>query len=230
VRYFSLRVWLSAVAVLLVSGAIYRVAASRLELVIGSPITLPVPLSEIPTTIGSWKGVDVPISESVQRVAGNDDFINRQYIDDSTGNWASIYVAYSANPRTMVGHRPRKCYVGAGWIHDSTDKIQMTSGFGRLIPCLRHRFHKPAGDIEDIVVVNFYVINGKLASDEEGFSGISWRKPNLNGDPARYVAQIQISSKLENSVQAAANGIVERILDFLPDENGYVRSFGIADD
>jgi len=40
----------------------------------------------------------------------------------------------------------------------------------------------------------------------------------------RYVAQVQISSVLENSVRTVAKDMTDLILDFLPDENGKVKA------
>jgi len=75
---------------------------------------------------------------------------------------------------------------------------------------------------EQIVVLNFYILNGRITADEKDFSGLLDRRPNIAGDPARYVAQVQISSVLENSIRTAAEEITELILDFLPDRNGKV--------
>ena len=74
--------------------------------------------------------------------------------------------------------------------------------------------------------MSFYVLNGRLTADEDDFAGIFGRRPNISGDPARYVAQIQISSVLENSVRKMAKDITGLVLDFLPDENGNVRTSG----
>ena len=46
----------------------------------------------------------------------------------------------------------------------------------------------------------------------------------MEGDPAKYVAQVQISSFLENDVREAAADLVDRILYYLPDETGLVRA------
>ena len=216
--------WLLAVIVLLSAGAVYRVTASRLELAVETPITLPVPLSAFPMQIGNWIGRDVPIPENIQRVAQNDDFLNRLYINKSKNQWANVYIAYSARPRTMVGHTPQACYVGGGWVRDSTQPSEIISYAGRNIPCLIHRFHRPAPETNEIVVLNFYILNGQLTNDESGFTGVGWRTPNIAGSAARYVAHVQISSVLENSVRTAAKEMTDLILDFFPDQNGRVRA------
>ena len=216
---------------LLVSAGItYRVLASRLKLVLDTPITLPVPLNNFPLQIGNWAGKDLPIPTTTREYMERnfaDDFVSRQYINSVTRAWADVYVVYcSSRPGGILGHRPRVCYFGHGWIHDSTEHSHIISRAGRQIPCLIHRFHKPAPTYEQIVVLNFYILNGQITTVENSFSGLLGRRPNIAGDPARYVAQVQISSVLENSVRTAAKDMTDLILDFLPNRNGDVRAAG----
>jgi hypothetical protein len=89
---------------------------------------------------------------------------------------------------------------------------------------LIHRFHKPAPAYDQTVVLNFYILNGQITTDEDSFSGLFGRRPNIAGNPARYVAQVQISSVLEDSIRTTAKDITGLILDFFPDENGKVRA------
>ncbi|UCC99096.1 MAG: exosortase-associated EpsI family protein [Phycisphaerales bacterium] len=216
--------WILALLLLVSGGVTYRILASRLKLVVGTPIKLPVPLEAFPRQVGQWVGQDVPIPANIQRVAGNDASLNRLYRNETSNQWANVYIAYTAHPRTMLGHRPQICYVAGGWVHDGTQPATVTSGAGREIPCLVHRFHRPSPETEETVVFNFYIVNGQLTSDESVFSGVGWRTPNIGGDPARYVTQVQIGSILENSIRAAAKDITELILDFFPDEQGRVRA------
>jgi hypothetical protein len=223
--YFA---WIIAVLLLICSGITYRVLASRLKLVVETPVELPIPLSAFPEQVGDWVGEDVPIPPNIQRAAKNDAFLNRLFMNKSNNQWANIYIAYTAHPRTMLGHRPQICYVAGGWVHESTESTSVTSNSGREFPCLLHRFHRPYPETEQTVVLNFYIVNGQLTSDERVFSGVGWRSPNINGDPARYVTQVQISSVFENSIRAAARDIAELVLDFFPDENGRVRALEYA--
>ncbi|MFC1739225.1 exosortase-associated EpsI family protein, partial [Planctomycetota bacterium] len=119
-----------SLVLLILSGIVYRVLASRLKLIVETPIELPVPLSAFPAQIDPWVGKEVPIPLNIQRVAGNDDFLNRLYINKLNNEWINVYIAYSARPRTMLGHRPQVCYVGGGWIHDSTEISEVVSNFG----------------------------------------------------------------------------------------------------
>jgi hypothetical protein len=214
----------AAIAVMLVCGTTYRALAERVNRIASQPIRLPLPLASIATDIGRWSGKDVPLSESVIKTAANDDYVNRLYLDESQRQWANLYIAYSARPRTMLGHRPDICYVGAGWVLDSTDKTSFDSKRGLRVPCLLHRLHRPGPLRDEIVVLNFYIVNGVTSNDEELFSGVQWRTPNIEGNIARYVAQVQISSVVENTARSAATEFTDSILDFLPDRQGVVRA------
>jgi hypothetical protein len=220
----ALFVWILAFLLLIFAGITYRVLASHLKVIVSTPVTLPVPLSAFPEQIGNWVGQDVEIPPNIRRVAGNDASLNRLYKNTLNNQWANMYIAYTARPRTMLDHRPRICYVGGGWAHDDTQSTKITSNTGREFPCLIHRFHRPAPEHEATVVLNFYIVNGQITTNESVFSGLGWRTPNIAGDPARYVAQVQMSSVLENSVRIATVDMIEPILDFLPDENGKVQA------
>ncbi len=219
-----LGVLILVVLLLVSSGITYRVLASRLKLVVDTPVELPVPLSAFPKQIGHWTGEDVQIPPNIQRAARNDAFMNRLFVNKLSKQRANVYIAYTAHPRTMLGHRPQVCYVAGGWVHEGTEFTNVTSSTGRKLPCLLHRFHRPSPETEETVVLNFYIVNGRLTSDERVFSGVGFRTPNIDGDPARYVTQVQISSVFENSVRSAAKDIAELVLDFFPDESGKVRA------
>lgn len=221
-------VWVLAVLLLVSSGIAYRVLASRLQIVLDTPIDLPIPLSGFPSEIRNWQGTDLTIpattKEYMERHFAND-FLSRRYINAATNAWADVYIVYcSSRPGGILGHRPRVCYTGGGWVHDGTEESQFISTSGRQIPCLVHRFHKPAPAYQQTVVLNFYILNGQITTEEDDFSSPFGRRPNVEGDPARYVAQVQISSILENSIRSAAEDMTDLILDFLPEKNGKVRA------
>ena len=226
-------VWILAVVLLVSAGITYRILASGLERVVSRTIKLPVPLSYFPLKVGNWSGKDMAIpSTTLEYMKKNfaDDYLSRRYINSFTNDFADLYVVYcSSRPGGILGHRPRVCYTGYGWIHDSTQTQQFISRAGQRIPYLIHRFHRPAPMNDQIVVLNFYVLNGKLTADEKDFSGLLGRKLNIAGDLAQYVAQVQISSLLENSVRVMAKDVVDLILDYLPDQDGEVRAVNYND-
>lgn len=220
-------VWASTIILLVLSGVAYRVLASRLQLVTETPIRLPLPLSVFPSKIGNWTGTDLIIPTTTKEYMEKnfaDDFISRRYINSSGNTWADVYIVYcSSRPGGILGHRPGVCYPAHGWIHDTTKRSQFISRTGRKMPCLINLFHKPAPTYEQTVVLNFYILNGQITTDESDFSGPFGRRPNIAGDPARYVAQVQISSVLEISIRLAAENLTDLILDFLPDRSSQIR-------
>ena len=221
-------IWILAVLLLVSSGVTYRLLASRFELLFDTPISLPVPLSALPAQIGNWVGTDLTIPNITKEYMEKnfaDDFLSRRYINAATQAWADVYIVYcSSRPGGILGHQPRVCYPAHDWVHDSTEPSQFISRTGRQISCLIHRFHKTAPTHSQTVILNFYILNGQITVDENGFSGPWGRRPNIAGDPARYVAQVQISSVLENSVRTMAKDMTDLVLDFFPDENGRVRA------
>jgi hypothetical protein len=217
-------VWISAFILVAIFGLAYRVLASHLKLIAQNPVVLPVSLSNYPLKIGHWSGKDVPIPPNIQRAAANDDFVNRLYVNETNNEWANLYIAYTARPRTMLGHRPQVCYPAGGWVHDSSKEIKVVSKLGTEITCLIHRFHMPEPQYEERVVLNYYVVNGQLTADESVFSGVGWRTPNIAGNPARYVAQVQLSSVLESYALAVVADTADLILDYFPDKTGQVRA------
>ncbi|MFQ5770396.1 MAG: exosortase-associated EpsI family protein [bacterium] len=225
-------VWSLAVLLLISAGITYRLLASHLKLVVNTPIKLPVPLGTLPLQIRNWNGTDLSIPSTTRKYMEShfaDDFLSRRYISATDNAWADVYIVYcSSRPGGMLGHQPRVCYPGFGWIYDGTELTHFVSRAGRHVPCLIHRFHKPAPTHQQTVVLNFYILNGQTTADEKDFSGLLGRRPNIARDPARYVAQVQISSVLENSVRTAAKDTTDLILDFLPDENGEVRAINYA--
>ena len=214
----------AALFVLCGTGAIYRLFVSEMKIAVNTHIRLPLPLNMIPQQIGGWTGTDVPITETVQEAAGNDDFLSRLYVDRQTKQSANIYLGYSARPRTMIGHRPDVCYRASGWINEGREDKKFTSISGRQIPCLIHRFSRPPPESGEVFVLNYYVVNGQITTKEGDFSGFGWRTPNINGNLALYAAQIQISSTSEKSSLDLAYDITDVLLAFLPDESGHVKA------
>ena len=221
-----------AVLLLMVAGVVYRLSASRLNRVLNSAIRLPVPLASMPKQLGSWVGQELSIPATVEEYMRDnfaDDYVSRRYVNDSAGMWIDLYVVYCASrPGSLLGHKPRVCYPNSGWIHDGSTESHIVSSSGRHVDCLIHRFHKPTPSYQETVVLNFYVLDGQISVRESEFSSLFDRRPNLENNPARYVAQVQISSVQEHSVTSGASDFADMILAFLPDENGRVYAYEYA--
>ena len=219
-----------AILLLVSTGIAYRVSAHKLKVLGNEPVALPVPLSGFPIRIGNWIGSEMPIPATTREYMERnyaDDYFSRRYVNSADNAWVGVYVVYcSTRPGGILGHRTSVCYPANGWLHESTETSQFASQDGRQIDCLVQRFRQPAPAIGEVVVLSFYIRNGRTTATESDSSGLLGRKFNIARDPSRYVAQVQISSVLESSVRKAAQDITDFVLDFLPDENGKVRTTG----
>ncbi|MCC6360763.1 MAG: EpsI family protein [Phycisphaerales bacterium] len=200
-----------AVLLLLLGGVAYRAAVAVFGSEALEKIALPTPLSALPLTLGEWQGVEVPVSEGVQRVAGNDDFLSRTYRRALTGQSVSVYVGYTARPRTMLQHRPTVCYPSAGFSHLYTRNVSLDESHGLV--GMVHSFLKSDLVETRAIVLNYYVLAGAYTIDEKSFWSVAWRTPNLSGDFGRYVAQVQVMAPIVTSEEAAVEAVKSFALD-----------------
>jgi EpsI family protein len=203
---------LAAALLLLLSDRGYQVLEQRFSAFAGMQVMPKIPFEYFPRSIGGWEGQDVPISETVLKIAANDDYVCRRYYHAEKQLSASLYIAYTGQPQRMLGHRPQVCYVGSGWTHDGSRQEGLTTPEGRELDVLVHRFSKKGLAEQHIWVLNYYVVNGLVTSDHGAFSGLKWRRPQVRNGRAGYVAQVQISSTSEQ----AASALSDQILFHLP--------------
>jgi EpsI family protein len=206
-------------AALVGSGLVYRHYAEQWQRLLAQPVKLPTPLKAFPMQVGDWQGRDVEMSEAVKKIAGNDDYISRAYVNSKTGQTVYLYVAFSGRPRNMRGHRPQVCYKGAGWNNTASDRVAVDLADGRRMEAMIHRFDRVTPSRQAVAVLNYYVVNGQVTLTEEAFTSLGFRTPNLSGDLARYVAQVQISGEQDSAILAAARDLCGPLGRFLPGPN-----------
>jgi hypothetical protein len=131
-----------------------------------------------------------------------------------------LYIAFSSRPSTMRGHKPEICYPGSGWIHDSTDNQEVLVDSGGKLTCKIHRFRKPFPQTGNAVVLNYYILDGRLVTNEDEFSSLRYRMVKNSLQAQRYVTQVQISSSMANSVISAASEFSDLIFEFFPETTG----------
>jgi hypothetical protein len=213
------------VIALLAVGIGQRWLRRAMEASAATPVLLERPLASLPLHVGSWEGVDVPMDARVVERAANDDFVNRRYVDLANNRFVDLFVAYTASPATMLGHRPDRCYPANGWRVEEVKLEVLQRNDGGELRCLIHRFSREGDQNEGLVVLNYYVLQGQYTTDADEFSGPRWRRPNLAGDSGFYVAQVQVvhpvylaslAERGETNVKEFAAEVAEYIEELLP--------------
>jgi EpsI family protein len=76
------------------------------------------PLSELPLTLGDWRGrVEPPFEPAIVQVLGVDDYTLRSYRPEAAGPRVGLYIGYHEEQRQGdTIHSPLNCLPGAGWI------------------------------------------------------------------------------------------------------------------
>jgi len=98
------------------------------------------PLSGLPTTIGSRTAVEVEIPDEDLQVLGKGEFLDRDYVPDFQGRGASpgdradidLFIAYFPTQRSGQSiHSPQHCLPGAGWVFESANVAVLTDSAGK---------------------------------------------------------------------------------------------------
>ncbi len=223
------RLGMGLVVLLVIAGGVaQRSFSGWVQAALDAPVQLDPPLRSLAHEIGDWRGEDIEMREAVLKIAGNDDYVNRAYTHAATRRQVSLYVGYTARPRTMLRHRPGVCYPSAGWTPADPSEQTLTLPDGRSLPVRVQTFFKPGLREARVVVLNYYVLAGVPTIDEHSFWSLGWRTPNLARDASRYVAQVQVTAVVGVGGDEAAERLCEEfavaagpeILALLPAING----------
>jgi hypothetical protein len=77
----------------------------------------PFPLAQLPRAAGTWQAgenSETQLNPDVARIAGSTDHVVRNYLDEKTGEQASILVLYGL-AATVFAHTPEVCYPASGY-------------------------------------------------------------------------------------------------------------------
>jgi exosortase len=186
----------ATVAVMVMAGVGHRVLAARIDAALGQSLAPRWPLATLPLQIDDWQGRDVLLDENVRRIAGDDDFVNRQYVNGTSGRTIGLYVGYMGRPRSHMAHRPDVCYPAHGLHEESRQLVSVPVQNGAAVPGLLYEFAGPqAGGVRDLVLVT-YVINGRYVNDVAAANDVNSRGIGLGAArQAAYVARIQLSMR-----------------------------------
>jgi EpsI family protein len=95
------------------------------------------PLREMPTTLETRVGTDIPIDQESLQILGKGDFLNRIYKKQSATNpgdaaEVGLWIAYFATQRSGQSiHSPQNCLPGAGWTFQSSGTTTFTDSAGK---------------------------------------------------------------------------------------------------
>lgn len=90
-------------------------------------------LNALPFEIANWRGRDIPVEETVERMLRADHNVQRTYVD-SVGGVVWLYVGYYGTDRGgRSEHSPFVCYPAAGWdVQESATRVVAVPGGGKV--------------------------------------------------------------------------------------------------
>lgn len=178
----------AAMLLLLSGGVAFRGLSDYLTRPVDS---MPLPagtLDRIPFDIGGWVGKDVALDEQVIQATDTDALINRHYVASGGNGSVGLYVAYGIHGRDLAPHRPEVCYPGSGWTLIRTDDVLLKRPDGVGLECRVLTFSRGGLDNQNIVVVNYYIVDGVPSPSVE----LLRSKLSRGSAGIRYMAQVQL--------------------------------------
>jgi EpsI family protein len=202
---------LTLVAVFFCAGAIVQVATRR------DPSLPRSPLTGLPRTIESWRGIDAaPLADDVVATLGVDDYINRRY--ERGGLPISVYIGYYANQRSGDAiHSPRNCLPGTGWQPVASGPVRIEAG-GGAVTVARYEIAK---GLDRQVVLYWYQGRGRIVAGE--YANKAWlmldaaRSGRSNGGLVRLITPVVTSADdALAEVSAFAAALLPHLPGYLP--------------
>lgn len=177
------------------------------------------PLRQIPTALGEWHGVDLPISRRILNIAGVSDYIDRKY-KDKYGRESYVYVGYYASQRAGEQiHSPRNCLPGAGWEIVQTRRLAIDVPNER--PMVVNDFLVSNG-IEQDLVLYWYQTRGRVIQSE--YVAKFWMLADALSKHRTDGALVRIAIPLQESEAEARNwgisliqALHKNLQGFIPD-------------
>jgi EpsI family protein len=190
----------TAVALMLVSGGAYRLAAAYLDRPTDSvPLARGTLSKALPMQIGGWQGTERPVEEAVVKGADCDDYISRTYARGA--EVVQLWVAYGVRARDLMPHRPEVCYPGNGYTLEDSRSLELPIGAGQKLECRTYQFSRGGFGDGQMTVLNYYIVDGQYSPDVSLLRSRATR----GSSAIRYMAQVQIvASKGQGSASRTA--------------------------
>jgi EpsI family protein len=186
----------AASGLMLVFGLTYRGVAARLEGPSGAAPISQEALSRFPLQIGDWRGEEAPLDEAIIRATDTDAHLSRRYLRPGGLDAVLFYLASGVKARDLMPHRPEVCYTGAGWTLAGRQAVELPLGDSATLPCNILQFSRGALQTQQVVVLNYYLVDGQSCADVSLLRAKAWR----GSGTVRYVAQIQITAAVTGTL------------------------------
>jgi EpsI family protein len=162
-------------------------------------VELAAPLSTLPATVADHRGIDLPISEAEQRVAGMTNYSFRTFVKDSAEVF-SVYVGYyDHQTQGKTIHSPKNCLPGSGWEALAQTERQVTTPKG---PETVNRYLLQNGN-ERALVYYWYQGRGRVAANEYRVKWELLRDSAISGRSEEALVRIVVRLRPSMSEQQA---------------------------
>ncbi len=185
---------LTALGMLVAAGLAHRWLLARISASVEQQLPPAAPLATIPLEFGSWRGEDTPLDESVARVVQFDDeYLQRRYVNPSTGRSVGLFVGYVGRPRVHLGHRPDVCFAAHGMEQTAASELKLPDAGRDPAAVVLYEFHSEGLVEQRVLVLAMYLINGRFSADPDSFRRYNARGAGLLGERRAYLARVQLS-------------------------------------
>lgn len=189
---------MTASFLMLVSGSGYRVLAARLAAPVNTVPIAPADLERFPTQIGEWTGREVPLDKAIVRATDTDAHLSRGYSRHDGLESLYLYVACGVKMRDLMPHRPEVCYTGNGWTLVDRRSIDVPLTDGSTLPCNLLQFSKGALGTEEVIILDYYIVDGQYCPDVSLLRSKAWR----GSGTVQYLAQVEVISAVTATLPA----------------------------
>jgi EpsI family protein len=168
--------------------------------------------ASFPLEIGGWKQLqEAPIGRDVASELGADRYVNRDYVQASSGTAANLFLAWYASQRggEKQPHSPKVCLPAAGWIAGTSDELALDTAAG---PIRVNRYLIQNGAARGVVLY-WYQTPKRVITGE--WSAKMWLVSDALHDHRTDVALVRIfvrSSPTGDPAATAAASSLARVL------------------
>lgn len=202
-----------------ISVVLLLVATAFLLHAHGNPDVIPTstPVSQLPTTIAGWNGIDMQIDQHTLDVLGAGHFLSRIYTNENAPAPIGLFIAYFPTQRTgSTIHSPKNCLPGAGWYFDSSTYAELPDATGKLHQVGEYVITN--GDVREFVIY-WYLAHGRSVASEYKAKfylvADAIRTDRTDGSLIRILTPI-VTGEATEVAKRRAEGFAQQLMPTLP--------------